>query len=1267
MRTEPRRFPRPGFLLPVFALAAWAGAARADYDLYARARYPGAGRVPGVDLYEVREAGAADPRAYGRRVVRWWPRRGVDVVEVEPGMPLRTWTLRPGLLEAPTEEEPGRRWPWTMSRRFEAHLVGFRGIGNTTSSKFRGDGGPIEPAVVLRLPDGRKRCFLRGTFCEADRRYVLDLYLKTMARIREGLEKVRYARNPTLDIRWPDNARPGEPGTMQVESEHFVWVSGSQAGSDGDPWVNEKAPEKARWYREGTVRGAEFWWTFNEYIGHLMPYWDRKEKFKYTITVAGTKRDGYEYIGGYAGGGYGGCLLKAAGGGPWAPGLWHEWGHGCLSNRLRLGGGEAQADMHQCLADPSMLKGNPHVRAPWRNLFNGGSGYGRTMFYNLTGDDPNWGYGWFTCLPYGVEEWSVLQAVARVGEQRGLFVNGIRGLGDMVGEYGARLATFDCELEDLFRRAYFAPARNWLQPVDPAEGLYRIPLEEAPEPFGVNIVRLVPEPGADRIVVDFLGLHDPDTWSDWRACLVAVGEDGRRRYSPLWNKGPMALERRPGDLSYWLTVAATPTALYTGEAMRLVYDGRFAYRYPWSVRLRGARPGTPRHCRADFDDAGLIAKVTDSVPAPHDTEAGKRFLEKLAAFKRYLDGAAARAAAFPPVLERIRQLKGRVEAEVARMVRGARHPNGGGWVQATAKVAPTAYVGPNATVLDEAQVLDEAVVEDYAVVAGRAVVSGHARVSGQAVVTGGARVGGYARTWKRLDGTAVATVVPRRGRAETLHRFGLFAHYAMDRPERTVLEDWYRFEGEAHDGYLYGGPAFVADGEHKGFRFDGRAQWAELSPRVADLGEMTVEVALKPEARGPWTLLDFGTSPANRLVLGTGHDGRPRLVATVGGAAALVLAAGAPIEPGRWVRLRVEMDGERARLWVDGRLAAEAATRLRPLDVFPPGGVKRNFLATARDGTGRFQGVIDFVTVYHTVHEAFDEVPPPTRDAPRRPTADFLAALEKTRGAAAVLNAKADALARKMLEPYERLFAECRAREQALLNRSPDYRRAVADLAAAEEALGRRRRELAEAFDALPEVARQRADLRRRRAELDALRRRAAGRAEGVAAESAARRALEKAEQEYRRLEKALRTRRDLYVAKGAAEATRKVAKAKKALQEEEATDKAWRPYEPERAWLFAFVKQGTGGYYNSPYRWYIARRAREIVGGGELRDDPGTVKTVLEAQTEPRHWHTAADWDWRMPQEVDGSIADLPIMRRWLERVRGPVVTQRPDGAAAR
>ena len=1218
------------------AVVGWVCAAAAEnYDFYDGMRYPGAKLRPDVDLYKVKQAGESDPKAYERREVVWWPRKGVDIIEVNNGMPLRTWTRRSG--------EP---------KQFEAHLVGLRGMGNTMSSKYGGrDGGPIEPGVVLRLPDGRKRCFPRGSFGDEDKKYIMDLYLKEMKRIKAGMDKTKFVKRPDADVAWPDNAKPGEPGTMQVECEHFIWLSGSQAGSDGDPWVNEKEPDAAQWFRNGSIECAEYWWALNEYAGHLMPYWDRKEKWKYQITVPGTKRDGYKVIPGYAGGGYGGCGIKGAGGGPWAGTLWHEWGHGALPNSIRMGGGEAQADMHQCLADPSTIKGNHHVKVPWRNVFNASMGYGYTMFYSITGDDPNWGYGWFTSLPHGAEEWGMLQTVARVGKQRGLFSNGILGLGDMFGEYAARLATFDCELEALFRGRYFAPKRSWIETVDQKKGIYRIPLEEAPEAYGVNIVRLAVSEGAQQFAVDFRGLHDPDCYSDWRACIVAVSHDGKRRYSPMWNKGRMTMEYRPGDSAFWLTVAATPTAMYVGKGGSGValYSGRHAYRYPWSVQLTGCKPGTPA---------------------------------------RSLD-------------------------EMGGEPKGAPHANGSGWVADSAKVARTAYVGPNAMVLGSAQVLDRAIVDDYATVTDRAVVSGHARVSGQGVVKDNAKVEGYSRTWLTLEGDTIATVVPKRPGDDELRKSALWANYAMDRDEPHVLEDWYRFKRGADrrygmllspvlSGYLYGGPEFVVDGDHRGFRFDGKARYGELCPRVADLGEITIEITLKREGQAAQTIFDFGSSPDNCLVLKTAADGKPELVATVDGKTVVKLTAQKALPQNRWASLRVEIDGSKASLWLGADKVAEQSSSFRPCDAFPGGQPKRNFLAASRDGSGGFTGVVDRVLVYHAVHENFSKVGKPIRDASTRPTVEYIEALQKQYGNIEELNRKIGELVSKRLKPFDALRAQKDKRERELKERDPAFLQSEKDLAAAKKAVDTRRQELTKQFDELPETVKVQAEMDAMRKTIDELRRKVhtlqrerldaddqlkALRARNQEADEVGKREiqskirdreqtirdelqasdpntreLKKLDETYRGMANPLRKKRDLFAAKGTAEAMKKVREAEGAVVT--AAEKALLPYKPEALWMFSFNWQGYGGYYNTPYRSYIGDHVRALVGGGEMREDIGFLTGIQKIVSSDDGWSTSVDWDWRMRQEVDGTIKDLPLMQKWINRVRGPVVTEKPKRA---
>ena len=75
-------------------------------------------------------------------------------------------------------------------------------------------------------------------------------------------------------------------------------------------------------------------------------------------------------------------------------------------------------------------------------------------------------------------------------------------------------------------------------------------------------------------------------------------------------------------------------------------------------------------------------------------------------------------------------------------IEGAPHPNGGGFVAATATVTPTAYVGPNAAVCGNATVSGNAKVDGNALISGDAHISGTAKVYDNAQVTGNAHVSG---------------------------------------------------------------------------------------------------------------------------------------------------------------------------------------------------------------------------------------------------------------------------------------------------------------------------------------------------------------------------------------------------------------------------------------------------------------------------------------------------------------------------------------------
>jgi hypothetical protein len=163
------------------------------------------------------------------------------------------------------------------------------------------------------------------------------------------------------------------------------------------------------------------------------------------------------------------------------------------------------------------------------------------------------------------------------------------------------------------------------------------------------------------------------------------------------------------------------------------------------------------------------------------------------------------------------------------------------------------------------------------------------------------------------------------------------------------------------------------------------------------------------------------------------------------------------------------------------------------------------------------------------------------------------------------------------------------------------------------------------------------------------------------AAPNSVHRELDEAERQHSDVVGALRNMREIYLAKGAADLIRKVAEAEGAIKEAE--EIAWTPYEPER-WLYSFNQQGFRGYYNTAYNHHFSDYARKVVGGGEMREDTQFLSALVTAVSgDDDGWRTRVDWDWRMKEEIDGSIADMPLMQKWLERVRGPVTKEKPAG----
>lgn len=232
-----------------------------------------------------------------------------------------------------------------------------------------------------------------------------------------------------------------------------------------------------------------------------------------------------------------------------------------------------------------------------------------------------------------------------------------------------------------------------LDPIDLKARRFHVPEAWAPQRWGYNLVRLIPDKDAKTITIRFRGVtqekpatttlpgapHEPEKveppYSDWRWAVVAVDAQGKPRYGQLMRgaKGEQSFALKADDQAVFLTVMATPSQMQKIEWDQPYYS---IYRYPWMAEFAGAMP------------QGFEADADGKHTGMH------------------------------------------------------RHENGGGWVSDSASVATSAYVGPYARVLG-GRVMDHVRIEDHATVV-NATVSDHAVVGGMSLLDHGVKVSGNA-------------------------------------------------------------------------------------------------------------------------------------------------------------------------------------------------------------------------------------------------------------------------------------------------------------------------------------------------------------------------------------------------------------------------------------------------------------------------------------------------------------------------------------------
>ena len=1295
----------------------------ATHDYYRHLKYP-AKLVPGVALDKVEQEGGPDAVGYKRRTVQWWPRNGQDIVDVPKGVPLRTWTRNKGQTDKEALAGVCRTWARSDSETFKAHLIGFRGFGiETPDPRFNYK---LTPAAVLRMENGERRAVLayppfHMMVSQEDHDFIHGIWRKEWKKIQAAVSPDEYISN---SYRRQDDS-------LVLETKHFTFVSASKTQYKTLWWMRPHEPEKQDLYRKGTLEFAENMWAHIEAAGCSMPYWRRSDPWrKYSVLIR------LAIDGGYAGGGFNACDLRDATGGPRNLGLSHEWYHG------HPGGGWSATFFGE-----SVCHGGRHFNIPgevlmfshnfcypWRNV--SVTQYQCPLWYFALGDSPNWGYGIISvagCLASAVEP-TAYHTMARLGQERGLWKNGIKGFGDFFGEYAARMATCDFVMQYAIRSKYGMPEMSFLQPVYGQKDRYRIPNSEAPRTYGFNVVRLVPAKGASEISVDFQGLGEAEVHSDWRACIVAVDGDGRARYSPMWNKGKMRFVLKPSDKHFWLTVAATPSALPVSGNCDFLLAGIHAPRHPWEVTLTGCKPGSPHRKHGDvvnLDELYAMNNgnkymgypVKSEVPIPLAAKDGKLAREKLADILRRVTAADAaqkakiKAGEYDETrwwekgkLKIAEELTRRVKF-LQRSAKGRRHPNGGGFVSDSAHVAASAYVGPNAMVLDGARVQDNACIHEFAVIHGpKTVIRGNAKIGGKAWVFGDITVGGNARILESAVVTTIGRSPIGRGRAsypegqgeingnavlkgEHILRLcqakgqvltgelvmdytpgysgtvgyyelipgianlesgvfqygricgrgglgggtdagGLYANWQFNQPKAVMLEDSY----VNNNGVLHGRPAFTGDGNHRCIVFNGKDQYAEAPPSVADFGELTIDVLINVSGDKSGRVFDFGTGDDECFYLSVeGKSGTVTLAARHKGKSYSVTAPKA-VAAGKWARVRAEMDGATASLHVDGKPVARKAFAFRPRSVFIGDRAVGNFIACGRNRDEFFAGKIDHFRIYRKVHDDFSA-------AERGPVPSALTQMqdwsEKDQQLADAWQGRRRAKEAEMKAGrYGEMQAEIRKlhERRAALYRTEQLEAIQARVRKAEQDRRTIDRKSHERFKALPGTVQTERDIKAMREKIDAMERRTEQNAEYVRLAKSIRAKQEALQAERRRIE-----------AEGRASAAYKKAEAIRTGADKARKDERERVDRVKSKDLAEIAARIEERQKASSALWNDTLRKAGLLGQNPY---PGKGAADMRTRQSNLKYHTTADWDHRTREEVGGTVT--PRMKKWLLRVRG-------------
>ena len=761
------------------------------------------------------------------------------------------------------------------------------------------------------------------------------------------------------------------------ESDHFTFYVGKDASGSGKAAIEDPGfiPEQKRWFEKV--------WTHLGNLGAPLPMNEEPAPKKINVYITGTglakHKDGFAF-GGES------VMMHPNALGPGSSVVIHEFTHSVQFYSKGFRDSPYVGWFWECHGNWSthqFMPGYPPVLSHYAGrahyeLNSSRHNYGSWPFLQVLAEHPKFG----SAFPYAI--WSAckrnerdgaledpFQTIMRVGTERGIFKEGISGFGDIIGELAARMVAWDFQNQFYHQKEM----RNL-----------------AKHSNGVPSHRTVLEPLSDR----------PGWWK------------------PIFSHAPRQYGVNIVDLA---PSTKSVTADFTGivdeiegsdwRVTLVAYDALGNCRYSPTVRTGKVS--------LDVRDGESLALAVAATPSKYTPQEFRPGYGKKPRFPYEVSFTGATPAAAPPIRE-------------DKPTDGAPHPNGGGFVAKSAKVAPTAFVGPDARVLDGAQVSGNARIEDRAVIrqnariTDNAVVSGFARVTDRAQLSGNARVRGFARLgdqatmtgnarlleYATLDGRGTVNGdVLIKGFGEihlqpateltggTICGEDLEVHFLGSEQEKVAGGMIYGYlnkdllKKEVSDNrWLYAhwdfneprkqvlhdanadcdgvirGTAKFMESQARGVMAFDGKSYALVEGHVVDTRDVTFDLQLAWAGGAGGQRVFEFGDSESSLLLAIAQGGRPAFVIRRGKESAAVQSATA-ISPGKWTRITVTLKDSVARIHIDGKVAGENRQfTLVPEDIRARAGR----IGAGVAGIG-FSGQIDDFAVFRTGFSSIVDVP----------------------------------------------------------------------------------------------------------------------------------------------------------------------------------------------------------------------------------------------------------------------------------------------------